>query len=67
MIQDTSRTYFLVCAVIFGLVSIIHLVRALNDWAFIVGPITIPLAASWLGFVITGALCIWAIRLTSSR
>jgi len=67
MSHATTQAYLIVSAVIFGLVAIIHLARAINDWAFIVGPAMIPISASWIGFVITGVLCLWAVRIASSR
>ena len=66
MLQDNNQIYLVVSAIIFGLVAIIHLVRALNNWAFIVGPVAIPISASWIGFIVTAALCLWAIRLSVS-
>lgn len=66
MLQDSNQIYLVVSAIIFGLVAIIHLVRALNNWAFIVGPVSLPISASWVGFIITAALCLWAVRLITS-
>ena len=66
MLQDSNQIYLVVSAIIFGLVAIIHLVRALNNWTFIVGPVSLPISASWVGFTITAALCLWAIRLITS-
>ena len=66
MLQDSTQIYLVVSAIIFGLVAIIHLVRALNNWAFIVGPVSLPISASWVGFIITAALCLWAVRLITS-
>jgi hypothetical protein len=66
MFQDSNQIYLVVSAIIFSLVAIIHLVRALNNWAFIVGPVSIPNSASWVGFIITAALCLWAVRLITS-
>tara|TARA_B100001105_G_C22373582_1_gene436195 strand:+ start:359 stop:652 length:294 start_codon:yes stop_codon:yes gene_type:complete len=66
MLQDNNQIYLVVSAIIFGLVASIHLVRALNNWAFIVGPMTIPIPASWVGFIITLCLCLWAVRLIVS-
>ncbi len=66
MLQDSNQIYLVVSAIIFGLVAIIHLVRALNNWAFIVGPVSIPISASWVGFIITAAFCLWAVRLVTS-
>ncbi len=67
MSQGNIQLYLVVSAVIFGLVAIIHLVRAMNGWAFVVGPITIPVSASWIGFIMTAVLCLWAIRLVISQ
>lgn len=66
MLQDSNQIYLVVSAIIFGLVAIIHLVRALNNWTFIVGPVSLPISASWVGFIITAALCLWAVRLITS-
>jgi len=62
-----ARTYVVISAVIFGLVAVIHLLRAVNGWTFEVGPVSVPVGASWVGFVVTGSLCVWAIRLVRSR
>ena len=67
MLQGTTRIYFIISGVIFGLVAIIHLIRALSNWAFVIGPITLPLSASWIGFIMTAVLCLWAIRLVISQ
>ncbi len=62
-----ARTYDVISAVIFGLVAVIHLLRAVNGWNFEVGPVSVPVWASWLGFAVTASLCAWAIRLVSAR
>ncbi len=62
MTLEAVKTYLITSAVVFGLVAIIHLLRALNGWQFVVGPYEIPVSASWIGFLVTGALCAWAIR-----
>ena len=62
-----ARTYVVISAVIFGLVAVIHLLRAVNGWNFEVGPVSVPVGASWLGFAVTASLCAWAIRLVSAR
>ena len=64
--QGTTQAYLSISGAIFGVVALIHLARAINSWAFVVGPMTIPVFASWVGFVITGILCVWAIRLATS-
>ena len=65
--QGTTQAYLFVSGILFGVVALIHLARAINNWTFVVGPMTIPVAASWVGFIVTGALCLWAIRLATSR
>ena len=65
--MDTVKLYLYVSAALFGVVALIHVVRAIAGWPFLVGPMEVPLSASWVGFVITGALAIWAIRLTMTQ
>jgi hypothetical protein len=66
MLQQNSQPYLIVSSIIFCLVSIIHLVRALSGWDFVIGPITLTIAVSWVGFVITALMCFWAIRLITA-
>ena len=66
MLQNTTKGYLIVSALIFGLVALIHLVRAFNSWSFVIGPVTIPVLASWVGFIITASMCLWALRLATS-
>lgn len=65
MPQSTVQAYLVVSATIFGVVALMHLARAINHWDFVIGPFTIPISASWIGFVATAALCLWAIRLAT--
>ena len=67
MEPTNARTYVVISAVFFGLVALIHLLRAVNGWAFEVGPVSVPVGASWVAFVVTAALCAWAIRLASAK
>ena len=60
---DNVKIYLYVSAAIFGIVALIHIVRALSGWAFQIGTMEVPILASWVGFVITGVLAAWAIRL----
>ncbi len=62
-----ARTYVVISAVIFGLVAVTHLLRAVNEWNFEVGSVSVSVGASWVAFVITATLCAWAIRLVSAR
>ena len=55
-------TYRLVSGIVFGIVAIIQLVRAINEWPVQIGPIAVPVAFSWVAFVVAGALCVWVFR-----
>jgi hypothetical protein len=57
--QDTYR---LVSGIVFGIVSILQLLRAVNGWLVQIGPFAVPLWFSWTAFVVAGALCAWAFR-----
>jgi len=51
------KNLFLLSAVIFGVVSLTHLLRIVNDWTFLVnGQNAVPMWLSWLAFVLTGYL-----------
>jgi hypothetical protein len=63
--MDSVKNYLYVSAALFGAVALIHIVRALSGWTFQVGPMEVPVLASWVGFVLTGALAVWAVRLAS--
>lgn len=59
------QVYLVISGTIFGAVSLLHLIRAVSEWPFIIGSMDIPVAASWVGFLATAALCGWALRLTT--
>lgn len=40
-----ARTYVVISGVIFGLVAVIHLLRAVNGWTFELGPVSVPVGA----------------------
>ena len=65
--MDNVKIYLYVSAAIFGIVALIHIVRALSGWAFQIGTMEVPILASWVGFVITGVLAAWAIRLALTQ
>jgi len=54
------RAYLLATVVVFAIVSLIHLVRAINDWSFSIGPYDLPMVVSWIGFVATAGLAAWS-------
>ena len=58
-----ARLYFGISAVIFGIVSVLHLLRVMNGWVFVLGPYSVPMFASVCGTLIAGTLSIWALYL----
>ena len=65
--MDTVKLYLYVSAALFGVVALIHVVRAVAGWTFLVGPLEVPISASWIGFVVTGVLAVWALRLAITQ
>ena len=55
-------TYRLVSGIIFGVVAIIQIIRAVSEWPVQIGPYAIPVWFSWVAFVVAGALCVTAFR-----
>lgn len=51
-----TRLYLMASATVFAVVAIVRAVRLFNGWPAQLGPVSIPLAASWLGVVVPGAL-----------
>lgn len=58
----SCRAYHLVSGVVFALVALMHLVRAVQRLPVVAGSWAIPLAASWAGVVVAGLLSLWAFR-----
>ena len=54
-------TYVVVSGVIFGLVAVVHAIRAFNQWPVQVATFEVPLWTSWVGFLVAGSLCAWAL------
>ena len=57
-----QRTYITVSATIFGLVALLQLARALGHWPVQIASVQIPVAASWVVFLVAGGLCLWGLR-----
>jgi hypothetical protein len=60
--QSMSNSYVVVSGIIFGVVSLAHLVRALGNVPIQIGAAAIPVWVSWAGAVIAAGLCVWAFR-----
>ena len=57
------RLYFYVSGGIFGLVAILHVVRAFLDLPVQIGSRAVPIWPSWAGAVVAISLCVWAFGL----
>jgi len=54
--------YRKVSGVVFALVAVMHLVRAVQALPVTVGSTAIPVSLSWLAAVVAGGLSVWALR-----
>jgi hypothetical protein len=54
-----SNPYAAVSALIFAIVSVMHVVRLINRWPIVIGPYNISMNASWVAFVVAGLIAIW--------
>jgi len=57
--------YRTISGVVFGLIALLHGIRAALQVPAQVGSTSIPVWVSWVAVVVAGALCVWAFR--SSR
>ena len=55
-----SRRYIVVSGVIFGLIALGQLLRAVNQVPVQAGSVEIPVWASWVAAVVAGSMCTWA-------
>jgi len=60
------RQYCVLSGVLFALVALAHLLRIVNNVPILVDEYTVPMAFSWFGLVVPGALALWAFRLAGS-
>ena len=51
-----ATSYAMLAATLFAIISVLQLVRALAGWPVTVGGAMIPVWASWIAFVVAGAL-----------
>jgi len=59
----STKTYVTVCAVLFLVMAIVHLLRAVFGWEVQIGVLAIPLWVSWLAILVAGALSYFGFRL----
>ena len=59
-----QRTYSLVTAIIFSLVTLLHALRLLRGWHVVIGDISVPVWISWIGLAIAGYLAYEGFKLS---
>jgi uncharacterized protein YacL len=62
-----QTAYNTITAVLFLIVAVLHLLRIIFGWPAQIGGLGIPLWASWLALVVTGALAYFGCRLNIRR
>ncbi len=60
--MNTRRPFTLLAAVIFALMAVAHIYRIATGFQMIVGSHPVPVAASWIGILISGALAVMLYR-----
>lgn len=59
--------YIAVSGIIFALVSFAHILRLLTQTTVQFGSFILPMDLSWLGLLLAGGLCVWAVLLLRVR
>jgi hypothetical protein len=57
-----QKTYNTITAVVFLIVALLHLLRAIFGWPAQIGDLSIPLWASWLALIVSAALAYFGFR-----
>lgn len=63
MLDINPRPYFVVTGCVFALVALLHVVRAIYGWPVVIAGQEVPVAVSWVGFVVAASLALWAVQL----
>jgi hypothetical protein len=59
---SVSKNYMVVSGLVFGVVAVAQVLRAVMQLPVHVGGFEIPVWASWVAAVVAGSLCVWAFR-----
>lgn len=52
--------YTIVSGVVFGIIALVQLVRAVNQWPVQIGSFNVPVWVSWIAALVASSLCLWA-------
>ncbi|HBW06188.1 MAG TPA: hypothetical protein EYO69_02930 [Candidatus Thioglobus sp.] len=56
------KNYIAISGSIFAIVAFAHLLRIIDGWEVIVNGQAVPMTISYMAFVATGLLAVWAFR-----
>ena len=59
--------YRTISGVVFGLIALLHGIRAALQVPAQLGSTSIPVWVSWVAVAVAGALCVWAFRLSGGQ
>lgn len=54
--------YVIVSGLLFGLIAVFQIIRAVNQWPVQVGRFEVPVLASWLVAAVAAGMSLWAFR-----
>jgi hypothetical protein len=52
--------YVIVSGIVFGIVALLQLARAMYEWPVQIAEFNLPVWASWIAVVVAGGLSVWA-------
>lgn len=55
-----DEVFFWISGLAFGAAAAAHLLRVMYGWNMALGPYTVPMWASWVGFIVASVLCLGA-------
>jgi hypothetical protein len=56
------KNYIAISGSIFAIVAFAHLLRIIDGWEVVVNGQAVPMTISYMAFVATGLLAVWAFR-----
>ena len=57
-----SKNYVVVSGLIFGLVALGQVARAIAQLPVLIGSFEVPVCASWIAAAVAASLCYWAFK-----
>ena len=57
-----SKNYVAVSGVLFGLIALAQVARAIGQIPVLIGTFEVPVFASWIAAAVAASLCYWAFK-----